>query len=310
MLTVLYFPVWIVGTLALGDLIPDTVSEPGLVSDAVGMLAIGLVNTALTVGIVVSSRWYGWRLASFFALAYYGSFTFLTQVETWYFLTKTTVPPDLLPRLFLMGLPIPLVYIPLAVLICNRWRKGDTTIKQLKLPMPIRQLLLKFGVLAVVYLVIYWLAGYFVAWQNPELRAFYGSPGEIAPFFAHTVAILGKSPSLILLQLARGMLFAIIAMPIILGSGVKPWLTGLLVAFLFAVPHLGHIMSNPLMPIASVRLSHMVETATSTFVFGLIVVWLLHRRHDHVGDLFSKKMGLPNADRPEVWDDAGSRGDG
>ena len=29
------------------------------------------------------------------------------------------------------------------------------------------------------------------------------------------------------------------------------------------------------MPIASIRLSHMIETSTSTFVFGLIVVWLV-----------------------------------
>jgi membrane protease YdiL (CAAX protease family) len=93
-------------------------------------------------------------------------------------------------------------------------------------------------------------------------------------------------------------LFAAIAMPIILGSRVKPWLTGLLVAFLLALPHLGHIMPNPLMPIASVRFSHMVETSTSTFIFGLIIVWLLHRRHYNVKDLFSKKQtGLPNVER-------------
>ncbi len=56
-------------------------------------------------------------------------------------------------------------------------------------------------------------------------------------------------------------------------------------------------MPNPLMPVASVRLSLMVETVTSTFVFGLIVVWLLHRRHYNVKDLFSKKrMSPPNVD--------------
>jgi hypothetical protein len=40
------------------------------------------------------------------------------------------------------------------------------------------------------------------------------------------------------------------------------------------------------MPVASVRLSHLVETASSTFVFGLLVVWLLHRKHTSVRDLF------------------------
>ena len=120
LLTILYYPIWILGTLAIGDLMPTTTSEPGLVSDANGMLILGLINTVLIIGIIVSSRWYGWRLALLLALAYYGSFTFITQVETWYFLTDLTVSPKLLPRLFLMGLSIPLIYIPLAILICNK----------------------------------------------------------------------------------------------------------------------------------------------------------------------------------------------
>ncbi len=300
-LTILYFPVWILGTLAIGGMMPTISSEPGIVSDTSGMLILGLINTVLIIGIITSSRWYGWRLALLIALAYYGAFTFITQVETWYFLTDLTVSAKLLARLFLMGLSIPLVYIPLAVLICNKWKKRDNKFGDKKFLMPFKQLLLKLGILAIIYLVIYWLAGYFIAWQNPELRAFYGSPGEIKPFIAHTFDTFSESPGLILLQLARGILFAVIAMPIIIGSGVKPWLTGLLVAFLLAVPHLGHIMPNPLMPVASVRLSHMIETATSTFVFGLIIVWLLHRRHHNVKDLISEKQtGIPDADRQKV----------
>ncbi len=289
-LTILYFPIWILGTLVIGDLIPDTYSEPGLMSDATGMLILGLINTVLIVALIVTSRWYGWRLMAFLALAYYGSFTFMTQIETWFFLTRITVSPELLPRLFLMGLSIPLIYIPIAILICNKWKNKDNdevNFKKVSNLMPVNQLLWKLGVLAIVYLAIYWLAGYFIAWQNPELRAFYGSPGDITPFIAHTVTTFTQSPGLVLLQLVRGVLFGLIVLPLIMGSNIKPWLTGLLVAFLLAAPHLGHIMPNPLMPLASVRLSHMIETATSTFIFGLIVVWLLHRNHYSIKDLFS-----------------------
>lgn len=298
LLTVLYFPVWILGSMAIGDLMPEVPSEPGLLSEEIGMVILGIINTILIVGLILTSRWNGWRLASFLALAYYGAFTFITQVETWYFLTETTVSPKLLPRLFIMGLSIPIIYIPLAILICRKWKKRDVATENPNMIMPFKQFLLKLGVIAIIYLVIYWLAGYYIAWQNPELRAFYGSPGEIEPFFTHTFATFSKTPSLILLQLVRGMLFAIIVMPIILGSNVKPWLSGLLVGFLFATPHLVHILPNPLMPIASVRLSHMIETATSTFVFGLIIVWLLHRRHSNLKDLFSKKdMDITNVNK-------------
>ena len=288
LLTVLYFPIWILGSMAIGDLIPKIPSEPGFLSQETGMVILGIINTLLIVGLIVSSRWHGWRLASLLALAYYGAFTFITQVETWYFLTELTVPPKLLPRLFIMGLSIPIIYIPLAILICKKWKKRDVAIVNPNITMPIKQFLFKLGIIAIIYLVIYWLAGYYIAWQNPELRAFYGSPGEIAPFFTHTFATISKTPSLVLLQLVRGILFAIILMPIIVGSNVKPWMTGLLAGSLLAIPHLGHILPNPLMPLASVRFSHMIETATSTFVFGLIIVWLLHRRHSNLKDLFSK----------------------
>ncbi len=272
--------------MAIGNLMPETVSESGLLSQEIGTLVLGVINTVLIVALILSSRWHGWRLALALAFAYYGSFTFITQIETWYFLTETTVTPELLPRLFIMGLSIPTIYIPLAILICKKWKKRDVVVERRYMFMPFKQLLLKLGIIAIVYMLIYWLAGYYIAWQNPELRSFYDSPGEIEPFFAHTFATIRNTPDLILLQLIRGVLFAVIAMPIIVGSKVKPWTTALLVGFLFAIPHLGHILPNPLMPIASVRLSHMIETSTSTFVFGLIVVWLLHRKHCGFRDLF------------------------
>ena len=284
-LTVLYIPIWILGSMAVADLIADGASEPGLVDDAMAMLILSVINTVLIVVLIVSSRWRGWRLALLLALAYYGSFTFITQLETWYFLLGTAVSPELLSRLCIMGLSVPLLFIPLAVLICARWKGKGTDPKSRYMVMPTGQLMLKLGIIAVVYLVIYWCAGYFIAWQNPEVRAFYGSPGAIAPFREHTINTISDTPGLFVLQLVRGLLFALIAMPVIIGSKVNPWLTALLVGSLLAVPHLSHVLPNPLMPSASVRLSHMIETATSTFLFGLVIVWLLHRRHHSVKDL-------------------------
>lgn len=251
----------------------------------VGMIFLSIINTILIVSLIVFSRWSGWRLALLLALAYYGSFTFITQVETWYFLTDITVSPELLPGLFIMGLSVPFLFIPLALLLCGKWKTNRNNNDNRNMVMPKGQLMLKFGIIAVLYLVIYWCAGYFIAWQNPELRTFYGSPDDIVPFWEHTFTSFRNSPDLLILQLLRGLLFAVIATPIIRGSNVKPWLTALLVGMLLAVPHLVHILPNPIIPLASVRFSHMIETATSTFLFGLIIVWLLHRRHYGVKDL-------------------------
>jgi len=84
----------------------------------------------------------------------------------------------------------------------------------------------------------------------------------------------------------RALLWVLCALPVIRGSRVNPWWTVLLVGLVFSVPqNIVHILPNPLLPVASVRLSHMIETASSTFVFGVLVVWLLHRGHHSFGDL-------------------------
>jgi ABC-type sugar transport system permease subunit len=86
------------------------------------------------------------------------------------------------------------------------------------------------------------------------------------------------------------MIWTLCALPVIFGSKLNAWWTALLVALLFSIPqNLGHVMENSLIPGASVRLSHFIETASSTFIFGLIIVWLLHRKHECIRDFFGIK---------------------
>ncbi len=285
-LTLLYIPVWIAGAMVIQGQLPNLQSDPGLIDENLGMLFLALINTILIVSLIITSRWRGWKLAFILAIAYYGSFTFITQIETWYILSDLTVPDELLPGLFLMGLSVPLIFIPAAIFVCGYWKKGSARKVPAFKSIPMKQFLLKLMAISIIYVVIYWLAGYFIAWQNPDLRAFYGSPGEITPFWDHTFQSLSESPDLFILQLIRGALFTLIVYPVLRGSKVNPWITALIIGSLLAVPHLGHILSNPLMPDASIRFSHMIETASSTFLFGMIIVWLFHRKHSGLKDLF------------------------
>lgn len=185
-----------------------------------------------------------------------------------------------------MGIPTAFLFIPAAVWILGKGRAAADTSPNRALVMPVRQWIWKLAAIALVYLVLYWSAGYFIAWQNPELRAFYGRPGEATPFLASIGNTLRNDPMLFPFQILRSMLWTLCALPVIRGSRVGPWGTALLAGLLFSVPqNIGHILANPLLPIASVRLSHMIETASSTFLFGVIVAWLLHREHHSVGDL-------------------------
>jgi hypothetical protein len=191
----------------------------------------------------------------------------------------------------------------MAVWILGKGRPAPEPGSEARFGVPTAQWIAKLAVLVVVYIALYWGAGYFIAWQNPELRAFYGRPGEALPFLTHTATTLREDPLLFPFQALRALLWVLCALPIIYGSRVNVWWTALLVGLLFSVPqNVGHVLANPLIPLASVRTSHMIETALSTFVFGVIVVWLLHREHRSLADLVGISAGRgPGSQRKAAW---------
>jgi hypothetical protein len=121
--------------------------------------------------------------------------------------------------------------------------------------------------------IIYFTFGYFIAWKSEAVRAYYGGndPGN---FFAHMSSLIRTEPLLFLLQLVRGLLWAAIAVPVIRMMKGDWWEAGLAVALLFAMTSALLLIPNPLMPPA-VRMAHLLETSTSNFLFGWLVVLIL-----------------------------------
>lgn len=302
LLYILFIVFFVIGSMAVAGVMPDSANmEPGLVSEGSGLLIVAIAHLLVIAALILTSRWSGWKLAISLAFAYYGAVTFLMQIETWYFLSAITVGPELLPRLFLMGIPPAFMFIPLAVWILGKGSAPADASPNSALVVPARQWMWKLAAIALAYLILYWSAGYFIAWQNPELRAFYGAPGEAAPFFSSLADTLRNDPMLFPFQILRAMLWTLCALPVMRGSRVNVWWTALLVGLLFSVPqNIGHILANPLLPIASVRLSHMIETASSTFLFGMIIAWLLHREHRSLKDLF----GIDSMRAPQITESA------
>lgn len=286
LLLVLFLVFFMIGSMALTALPADAVSEPGPVSEITGLLIYAIFHVLIILFLIVTSRWEGLKLSAALSFSYYGAVTVLTQIETWYFLTSLTVSEELLFQLFLMGMPVAFLFIPLAVWIVGDQRITKNGDKKFIQFIPAKQWVWKLSVVVFIYIVLYWTAGYFIAWQNPGLRAFYGSPGEITPFFEHTLETIQNEPGLFPFQVLRALLWTLCAIPIIRFSAVHVWWTALLVGSFLSVPqNVGHLLANPLIPNASVRMSHMIETASSMFLFGLIIVWLLHRRHSSIRDL-------------------------
>jgi hypothetical protein len=280
-LVLLYFILFAVGGSFVAPYLPAAPAEPGPVPEMTGLLIVCAATVLVILLIIYSSRWYGWKLVVALSVAFYLVMTLVTQFEAWYFLLGVTVGPELMSRLFLQGIPTAFIFVPLAVIMMGRLRTpASGTPSPEIVSIPLKEWLWKLGMIYLAYLVLYYTAGYFIAWQNPAVRAFYGSPGEALPFFQQMTHIFVNDPWLTPYQLLRTLIWVGGAYPIIRGSRLPLWQTALIVGLALSVPqNIGHLLPNSLIPLNSVRISHLLETASSTFIFGMIVTWLLYPRY-------------------------------
>lgn len=233
-----------------------------------GLLLLCLVDTALVMLVILRARWRGWRLAAGVGFSLYGVMTFMSQIETAWFGPALGIPASLLPALFLMTLPIVIVFVPLAVLILGKWRgPSEGANPAVPLPDSIWGWVWRLVVIAVVYVVLYFGFGMVVAWQNPALRAMYGEGANQQVFSFAT---------LIPFQFLRSALWVLFLLPIVRMDRGGLWQTAVLAGLWLALPmNMAHAVPNPFMPDPSVRLSHFVETVSSNFLFGMAITWLL-----------------------------------
>jgi hypothetical protein len=245
-------------------------------STLAALWAVSLINTAVLAYVIIRSRRAGWKLVLTVFLILYGVTTVMPQIETAFFVTR--LPPGMLPRLFLAGALIAALFAPAAVLLLGR-RRADPTEDEgpPRLKMTAGEWVVKLSLIVIAYVVIYFTFGYFIAWKSAAVRAYYGGsdPGS---FPAQMSTVVRDTPLLVPLQAARALLWAAIAVPVIRMMKGRWWEAGLAVALLFGVlMNAQLLLPNPLMP-REVRMVHLLETASSNFLFGWLVVLVLRGR--------------------------------
>jgi uncharacterized membrane protein YgcG len=196
----------------------------------------------------------------------------MPHIETAYFLTR--LPPGMLPRIVLAGAITAALFSALAVLVLGKRRHNAPEEDNSHLNMSFSEWVWKLTVIAIAYVILYFTFGYFIAWKSPAVRAYYGGsdPGS---FLLQMMSVLRGTPWLLPLQVVRAMLWTALAVLVIRMMKGRFWEVGLGVALLFAVVmNTQLLIPNPFMP-AEVRMAHLVETASSNFLFGWLVVWVL-----------------------------------
>jgi len=243
------------------------------------ILAVCLLQTIVLSHLIIRSRWNGWRLMAAVCFVFYGVATFMSQIESVIFLTR--LPSGMIPRLFLMGVVIAAPFSILAVVILGKRKAGSVDAQQnSRLVMPASEWAWKLAVIAFSYLILYFTFGYYIAWRNPAVVEYYRGVDE-GSFLAHMRTVVRNSPSLIPIQIGRAICWVVIALPVIRSLKGRWSETALSLGLLFSVVMTAPLLlPNPYMP-EPVRMAHLVETASSNFIFGVLIGWLLTGRPSH-----------------------------
>jgi hypothetical protein len=267
--------------VAYGLLIPAVPADPtasqSFLSPALAPFVMTALHTAVMGWLILRSRLRGGVLAAVMTAVFFGVNTMMPQVESWLFQASSSMaahlPAEMIPRIVVAGLLHACLWIPLAVLVLGRWKSGHDADQVPRPSLAASLKSWKLPVAAIAYVFVYFLFGYYIAWRSPAVRAYYGGtdPGT---FWEQLRGVLRDSLWLPLAQLLRGAVWTLIGVTVLRSMRGVVVENALAVGALFGiVMTAGLLLPNPYMPY-EVRMVHLVETASSNFLFGVFVGWL------------------------------------
>lgn len=244
----------------------------------VALFLVSAINALVLAYPIFRSRWHGLKLIGAVFLVQFGVETFLTQIESLYFNRALQIEASEMIGLVSAGAVRALIFAPLAVWFLGRMKRREQF--EEKTPaLNFPAWVLRFAGLTVLYPIVYFLFGYYVAWQWEETRLFYSGTRDILPLVTHFRGAFASDPYFIPFQLMRGALWTAFALLIVNMMNAKRWESALAVALIFAgllSSGIG-LFPNPYMP-PMVRQSHFYELMSSMLLFGGVAGWTLHRK--------------------------------
>lgn len=252
------------------------------------LLIFCILNTMILTIFIINSKIHGVKLIGITFIIFWGIQYFMTQMETLYFNDAVKMPLIDVMKVVISGALSAIIFSTFAVLILGKSKK--------KLPSVVNENLTKSSfiklvpnvtILSISYVLIYFLFGYFVAWQFPDLRYYYTGSTAILNVFQHISKQFQTDPILPLFQLFRGLLWSVLSMIIITTLITKGWRLYIITGLLFSILITSTLLfPNAYMP-APVRLGHSFELFTSMFTFGVLSVITL--KNDIATNVFGNK---------------------
>jgi hypothetical protein len=252
-------------------------------------ILVCLIHVLLLYFIIRNSIWSGIRLISVIFLLIFIIQYFLSLIEALWFNDSLNMPLSGIWSLFLSGLLLAAIFSPLIVWIGGRIRSKEPQQPVQKDCISINLIWKIAFLVIVVYPALYFLAGYYIAWQSESVRLFYTGSTDMDPFGEMLIGNIQSG--LYVFQILRGLIWVGLAILLYLMLKVSFWEKGILTGLLFALlMNAQHLLPNPYFP-ARVSAVHFIETATSNFIWGFLIVIVLHAGHS--AKIFNRRNGIP-----------------
>ena len=232
------------------------------------VLLVAFLHVSVLSYPIIRSRWHGWRLISAIFLLFYGVMYLMTAVEAVYL--PEILKPQIVLSLLVNGAISAAVFSICAVWVYGRMKAVDAGQEpNQRLVMPWTQWVWRLALIAIIYVFLYILFGGAI---------FMPIAAALDPKGLAEASALSLPSWIIPFQAARGLMWAVLALPIIRMMKGRLWEAGLAVALSFAVV-MGADQLLSMDMSAGLRFAHIVEIFGENFALGWMIVWLLYRRN-------------------------------
>ena len=256
---------WIIASLMINSIMAVTPAETNNPGSALLLMWLCCVIEAAVIHYYVLHIRYEKlpRLVIIFIALFSIQFVF-TQIESWYYIDQQTLPKEIVLSTVLSGLITSLAF---SLYVGYRYPTSATRAIAPRL----KDLIPTLAILGIlVYPLIYFMAGYLIAWQWESLRIYYTGSSEMSTFLQ--IMESNFSQGIVTFQVARGLLWTVIGFLILRSLRSLSWqYQGLILGLLFSgLMSAQLLIPNPYMP-TDIRMVHLLETGSSNLLWGYLM---------------------------------------
>ncbi len=237
-------------------------------SGPIQLLLLAFIDSVALCYFATSTSWGGWREWLAIFMVFFGVNYLLTAMETMYL--GSILPISVALGLIVNGGVVSSLYAAFLVQIFPNATTNDQT-NNMRVPIRAKGLAFKIVGGSLLYLMFFMIFG--LAVYMPVARFL----DPIALSQEQGIVATGSATWVIPIELLRGAVWVVLAVPVVLSLSYNWKRTALIVAILFAVPVSAGLLLSSGMTLGLI-VAHFAELFLENVVFGVCVAWILQLR--------------------------------